>query len=498
MPSPTLSASPSVLTWIAALSLIFTSCQKTDEFAAEARWQAPSLPSTPAGQQAAGFFAALDSGETATRTYVGAHFNGLDPGTGKPTDRRDAQARLARESGGIEVYEVVRDEPYALGVIARYRLTRAWREMTVFTEDKPPYLVSGIMIIPVDPPASLRERARAEGKDDLDPYVQRLTEADAFSGVLAVTARGEEVFAKAYGLADREAGRANTLETRFDYASVGKMFTGVAIAQLVEAGKLEYEDSVGELMPAVAKTSAAGLTVDQLLTHRTGLADIFDDLERFGAVAKTAKRHSDFFPLFIDAPLRTGAQEQFAYSNSGYILLGAIIESISGQPYESYLREHVFGPAGMTHTTLEPASLESDSVAHGYTAMDERGRLLQGPRQRTHLFDGLSGTAAGGGTTTARDMLRFAEALRRHQLLSPEATELVLRPHLPADRPGSSYGYGFYIWETPAGKTVGHSGGAHGVDAQFALTPADGRAIVILANYEGVAAPVLEYFEQHQ
>ena len=482
---------------VAALAVGTSGCRPSESQSAVATWTPPDLPDTPAGRQARAFFDVLGGGdEVALRAFVAGYFSPVGPGGADLDERADAQVRLAQSSHGFDAYEVVDSKPDAVSVVGRLRLTQEWRRMTIIVEPGPPHRVLGVMIVPADPPAeagppltvgALREAA--------DAYVRRLASADEFSGVVVVARGGETLFEGTYGTADRERGVPVGLDTRFDYASVGKTFTAVAVAQLVEDGRLRYSATVADVLPELASSPAAGVTLDQLLTHRSGLVDLFEHLDRVRAVAESAEMQGDYLPLFVDAPLRFAPGERFEYSNSNYVLLGAVVERVSGQPFGGYLREHVFGPAEMTQTALSDADVPEDALARPYTRAEADGHLGTGPRHLSTVFDGIVGGAAGGGVTTARDLVRFARALRQHVLLGPEATAALLSPRVEADRPGSRYGYGVYVRDAGGERVVGHSGGAPGVDAQLDVYLNSGTTVVVLSNYEGVGEPVTRFFQ---
>jgi CubicO group peptidase (beta-lactamase class C family) len=169
----------------------------------------------------------------------------------------------------------------------------------------------------------------------------------------------------AYGLADRETAQPNDTDTRFNLGSVGKMFTGVAIAQLVEQGQLSFDDTIGEYLTGFPEDVADEITIDQLLTHTSGMGDFMRD--GYPDQAKAAETATDLLALIVDEPLLFEPGTRESYSNSGYVVLGAIIEAISGQSYYDYVRAHIFDPAGMTSTEWFIPGEDTDNTAKGYT-----------------------------------------------------------------------------------------------------------------------------------
>jgi CubicO group peptidase (beta-lactamase class C family) len=188
--------------------------------------------------------------------------------------------------------------------------------------------------------------------------------ADEFSGAVLVANDGDPIVQEAYGLADRETVQPNDIDTRFNLGSVSKMFTGVAIAQLVEQGKLAFGDTIGEYLTGFPDDVADTVTIDQLLTHTSGMGDFL----RGGnpEQAKAAETATDLLPLITNEPLLFEPGTQGSYSNSGYAVLGAIIEAVSGESYYDYVRDRIFEPAEMTRTDWFPPGENTDNTAKGY------------------------------------------------------------------------------------------------------------------------------------
>ncbi|MFB9066883.1 serine hydrolase domain-containing protein [Pseudofulvimonas gallinarii] len=311
----------------------------------------------------------------------------------------------------------------------------------------------------------------------------RMAADDAFAGVLLV-ARGDDVLLqRAWGLADREAGIANTLATRFRIGSMNKMFTAVATLQLVQAEKLSLDDAIGTHLPDYPNAEIAKVTVRQLLTHTGGTGDIFGP--EFDAHRLTLKSHDDYLRLYgargPDAPPGTRPR----YSNYGFVLLGAVIERVSGQSYYDYIDQHIFAPAGMRDSGSLPETEAVPRRAVGYTRADDSAAW-------TDAADTLPwrGTAAGGGYSTAGDLLKFARALQAGTLLSPALLAEATRPQIPR------YGFGFAVAEEEGLLIYGHGGGAQGMNAELRIVPTLGIVIVGLANVDPEAVSRLVEFYQ--
>jgi CubicO group peptidase (beta-lactamase class C family) len=279
----------------------------------------------------------------------------------------------------------------------------------------------------------------------LDGYLSTLAAADVFSGV-ALVAKGDALlFHQAYGFADRANKIPNTPRTRFNLGSINKTFTQVAIAQLVEQGRLAPTDTLGKFFPDYPQASSRSATVQQLLSHRAGLADFFgpdfnrEPKDRFRSNADYFRFVSARTPLFAPG-------ERNQYCNGCYIALGAIVERVSGMPYEQYVAEHIFKRADMTSTGYPHVDAIEPNVAIGYTRRTDDGQL----RSNVYMH-GAAGSAAGGGYSTASDLFAFVKA-RRQGLF-----------------PGSEKG-------------IGIAGGAPGINA---IAESNGDwTVVVLTNFD--------------
>lgn len=326
---------------------------------------------------------------------------------------------------------------------------------------------------------------RPAATDELRACIAGRAERDEFSGSLLVAERGRVLLSEAYGHADAARQIANTPETRFNIGSMGKMFTAVAIAQLADDGRLRLTDPIARHLPGLPPEIGA-ITIDQLLTHRSGLRDYFRPENR--AAIQSARIAADLLPVALADGLAFAPGSDFAYSNSGYVVLGAIVERLSGLTYPDYLRRRIFDPAGMAATSLDG----SVARAAAMTRRGPGGENGEGPPRPAPQIGSAWGSPAGGAVSTVGDLFRFAEALRRHRLVRPETTELLWRAHVVpgrADGEGrASYGYGFSRLDLGGARLVGHGGGSVGINAQFEIDPEAGRVVVILANRDPPAA----------
>jgi CubicO group peptidase (beta-lactamase class C family) len=271
-------------------------------------------------------------------------------------------------------------------------------------------------------------------------------------------------------------------------ASITKSFTAVAIAQLAEQGKLAFTDPIRTHLPAYPNQEVADtVTIHHLLTHTSGLGDHVN--EKYHASKDTLRRVADYLPLFADDPLAFPPGERWEYSNAGYIVLGAIIEQVTGQSYYDYVEEHIFAPAGMTNSGFYARDQDVPNFAMGYTGTTYS-------RSKHTVWLPFKGSAEGGAYSTVEDLLTFERALLSHQLLRPETTELVLsgKTDIP-DSPGLKYAYGFFEFRQHGIRIVQHSGGLPGVNTEFVMDVTNGYTVIVLSNYDYPAAEyVVERF----
>jgi len=327
--------------------------------------------------------------------------------------------------------------------------------------------------------------------EDLRSHLDRLTSRDAFSGTVLLAKGDRVLFQRAYGFANRAFNARNTLDTKLNLGSMGKMFTAVALLQLVQQGKLALDDRVIKLVPDYPDTEIARkISVHQLLTHTSGLGSFFNDkfAESSRAKYRTIAAH---LPLFTGEPLLFEPGTGWSYSNAGFIVLGLIIEHVSGQSYYDYVREHVFAPAGMSNTDNYNVDDDVPNLALGYTYMgfDLRPHLEQ-PRRTNILIHVGRGSSSGGGYSTVGDLLRFSLALHEHKLLNEEYTRLLLTGKVDTPRGKDRYAYGIVEARVNGVRIVGHSGGFPGINGQLDMYPELGYTVAVLSNYDEAAEPV--------
>src|SRR5438874_445286 len=243
-------------------------------------------------------------------------------------------------------------------------------------------LIAGLIASTESPVPSSSPKTEINPAQELQSYFDSLAGDNKLSGVLLVAKGGVTIASKAAGIANKGTGAAIDLNTKFNLGSMNKMFTAVAVAQLAQAGKLSFTDTVGKHLPDYPnKEVVEKVTIHQLLTHTSGMGMYWN--EKFMAQREKLTTVAAHLPLFVTDPLSFPPGEKFQYSNSGYMVLGAIIEKVSGEDYYSYVAEHIYKPAGMSDTGFYEPGKDIPNLAIGYTKMGLDGKLLEEVRDNT-------------------------------------------------------------------------------------------------------------------
>lgn len=385
-------------------------------------------------------------------------------------------------SGGLDWVGVDEETSSRTTALAMRKLTGETIALLVEVEANAPHRIAGIGQRPR--PAE-RVASDAEMVSSLERYVTTLGRADLFSGSVLLARDGKVLYSAAFGQANKDFGVANRLDTKFNLGSMNKMFTSVTIAQLVEQGKLSYDDSLSRFIPSFPSSAAAQkIRIKHLLTHTAGLGSYFN--EEFQKSSRERYRSvDDMMQLAKGDSLAFEPGTQWSYSNTGMLVLGKVIEVVTKQDYFDYVREHLYKTAGMVNTDAFELDQVTPNLAVGY---EKEFRADGTKRFRNNVFmHVIRGGPAGGGYSTAEDLLRFAEALKAGQLVSTKTFELMTTPKPELKSP--RYGYGFGVGTEGI---VGHSGGFPGISSNLDIFTGTGYVAVVLSNYGGGSQPVVE------
>ena len=393
--------------------------------------------------------------------------------------------RFHRDTGGVDFHSVRTSTPARPGVtvvIVKDRLLGNWWALTFRFGDAPRSLVAGLGFGSARPPASVVEPplTEKEAVAEIRALLARVKEKDWYSGTV-LAAKGSDVL-----LTDRagEASKAfhvpNNIDTKFNLGSMNKMFTSVAAARLVEAGKLAFDDPIGKWVDEtwLPKDVTDKITVRHLITHTSGLGSYFNEVYQKSSRALFRKL-DDYKTLIKDDKPAFTPGERFQYSNTGMFLLGVIIEKVTGEDYFDHIRKAVYAPAGMTDSDCYEMDYPVENLAIGYSPDFGSPYKWQNNLYK-HV---IKGGPAGGGFSTVKDLHRFALALLGDKLVSKATRDLMW-----TDFKGARYGYGFTVVQSPGGKAVGHSGGFPGINSQLDIYVDSGYIVAAMCNYDSGAS----------
>ena len=303
----------------------------------------------------------------------------------------------------------------------------------------------------------------------VDEYMSTAVKRSRFSGSILVARDGKVLVSRGYGMANLEDEVSNTARTKFRLGSLTKQFTAVAILMLQERGALSLQDPVCNYLPQ-CPADWRPITIHHLLTHTSGIqnSDYTEAIKLPMSAANTVER-------LKDKPLEFAAGRLFRYSNSNYILLGYVIEKVSGRPYDAFLQENIFRPLQMTDTGYDYPRRVLKHRAAGYSSRGDTTVNAQ-------YIDMSILYSAGGLYSTAEDLYRWDQALYTEKLLSKKSLAMMFTPFK------GNYGYGWYIAEQAGHRFISHSGWIDGFAASFGRYPDDRVTVIVLSNID--SAPV--------
>ncbi len=438
-----------------------------------------ALPATEPGRCAAAYFAAFNAGRDAMRQFF-LDWAALDSLTERPVEARlTIYDRLRQDLGHLTPQRVHDDNDGGFTVLVRGR-DALWAEFTFMMTAEVPRKLAGLRVeeaqpgeetVPLGATVAIGELAGQAGRLVADAVAK-----DEFSGAILIARNGTVFLENAWGQANKSHGVANRVDTKFCLGSINKLFTRIVVLQLEEQGRLSLDDPLGKHLPDYPNPDAAtSVTIRHLLDMTSGIGDFFN--EKFDAMPKDRLRTtSDYLRLFASDPLLFAPGSQRRYSNGGYVVLGAVIEKVTGRSYYDVVRAQVFAPAGMNDTESYEVDVPVPNLATGYT---REGNRDEGWRSNVYSKP-ARGSSAGGGYSTVGDLHRFSLALTRGKLLSPAHTAWVLG----GPEPGAPGGDGKSI----GGEGIGVAGGAPGMNAVLEADTDTAFTLVVLSNYDPPAA----------
>ena len=455
------------------------------------------VPDTPLGKLAGSLIEVINTGD---KQKVKAF---LTENLSQNALREDSTEGLAndlvslyRQTGGLDIKELIPSrEPNAIRFKLRSRSGNNWARFVTRLDKDQPTRLDGWGLRPALDPETEKTEAWPETKvteadaiKEIERHAAAAASRDQFSGVVLVAKGDRVVFHKAYGNAEKNFCGPNKPDTKFNLGSMNKMFTSVAIAQLVQAGKLSYDDTLAKVLPEYPNGETAGkITIHHLLTHTSGLGDFFKP-EFFKNGEKYVKL-KDYFSIFANDPLQFEPGKSWSYSNAAFIVLGVIVEKVSGEDYFDYVREHIFKPAGMSDSDSFMRNEVVSNLSYGYTRFGGKDVLGIEPRKINTTELPVRGSSAGGGYSTAPDLLKFAQALRSYKLLNKEFTEKITSAKVDTRfSPDIKYGYGFMETQMSRHSVRGHGGGAPGINSDLKMFWDGSYTVAVMGNYDPPAA----------
>ncbi|NGP77972.1 beta-lactamase family protein [Balneolaceae bacterium YR4-1] len=327
----------------------------------------------------------------------------------------------------------------------------------------------------------------------MDEYLEFRNELGRFSGTVAISRNDELVYLRSTGTANRSWNIPVNDSTKYDIASVTKMFTAVGIAMLYEDGKIGLDDTIlDHFSDFPISEIGAATTIRQLLSHTSGISDFFMQPGYLETDRYRLRELEDYDRFYNTVEVNESQVGTMHYSNTNFMILGRIIEKITGVDFYTYIREKVFDPLGMVNTGFYEHDLVVGNMAVGYTtdsqAVTEFGVPMDGRLRANSYMRPARGMPAGGAYSTVADLLRFMKALRNESLLNSETFEEFTKED------GDGYALGFQSYTMDGIRFVGHSGGFYGVSSQIFYLPEKGYTVAILANNDFGAPPVFDRF----
>ena len=449
-------------------------------------------PTGPLARIGSALIEAVNSGDSATIVRFAAAHLGHDARGRSPATMATMLLRLHRQSDGLRI-ERSRQAGSSLRLMTQARNGARWLGLELVPSPGDSTRAS-VTLYPMDDPGIQRPPApwSTERLDDralaglIAAKVREAAATDRFSGVVLV-ARGDSVLVReAHGMADKARQVPVTMATPFDVASLGKMFTGVAIAQLVAGGRLRLDDTLAHVLPSYpGRDAAARVTIRQLLTHTAGLPEPFES-PAFD-VGHDYGSHERLLKTFAAAPA-SSPSGTFAYSNGNYAALAAVVERIGGVRYDEYLARHVWQRVGGRAPTTAPA------IGYArFTELDPLGldsllpSTVRGRRPCPRVL------GFGCGAYSADELFRFARGLQSGALLPRAWADTIVTGRVGAGGP-VKYGFGFYEQVLHGVRVVGHPGSNPdtGHDADLRMLWNEGWTVIVLSNYDAPAGMMLE------
>ena len=390
--------------------------------------------------------------------------------------------------GKLQLVEIPKSTPHRITTILKSASREAYLKVELDVEPEEPHRIASMGISPAGKPADIKEtkkedrtggepqKSKEPKEVDLDHLHNQLyekAENNEFSGVVLIAKDGNKIFHEAYGYASKEFRVKNSLDTKFNLGSINKLFTAIGITQLMEKGKLSIDDSIGKHLDIFPQEIAGKVTVKHLLQMRAGWGDYWGN-EYYLAHQNELRKVSDYMEFIKDIPLDFEPGVNFAHCNTCFEVLGALIEAITGMDYYDYIKDNIYEPAGMENTDCYDKDSPIENVAVGYTNMNPNAPSGEEYKWNNLYMMPPKGSPAGGGFSTAEDLLKLDIALRNFKLLNRDYTHYLSRQFNGSPKDPFE----------PPGRVLRGAGGAPGVSTVLARDLNFGYTIIVLSNYD--------------
>ncbi len=460
-----------------------------------------TFPDTPAGKRVQESLVVINSGDIARiQDYIYTQYTPRFIKMFSKERLFNVYYGFFEKYKGLELHKIQESSSDRFVGVFRCQRTGSAYLFGLTVHSKSPHKIRGMTLFPMthpDQPESLESLKQEEKVNMLESFLDILGESEVFSGAALLAKDGKVISQRAHGWADRQESAPNKIETRFNLASINKMFTAVAVAQLCEQGKISYDDPLGKHLGSdwISPKISNKVQVKHLLSHTSGIAISKEDdnlvyLKKY--ISQKFRRIDDYKILTQEAFLKTDPGEESSYSNIGFHLLGAIIEKVSGEEYYDYIQTHIFDVAGMKDTGFDELDQLDPNTAMGYVKEPKEGRISW---RSNELDCNWKGTPAGGAYSTVGDLLKFEQALKYNALVSKETKDILFTPK--KELGARSYGYGFSVRQFDEQLKVGHTGGYTGINNSFSMYLNNGYTVIILCNIDlisGSAVSDIEFF----
>ena len=395
--------------------------------------------------------------------------------------------------GRLALADVSRSTPTQISITLQSETRDAWLNVNLSVEADPPHRITVLGIRPGARPAALAKedeenteiaqdsRAKTPPAQpikviDVDPaelhkMISSKVEKDEYAGVVLVAKDGRPLFHRAYGYASKRFKVPNNLDTKFNLGSINKSFTAVAITQLAEQGKLSLDDPIGKHLHIFPPEIAEKVTIRQLLNMRSGWGDFWGN-EVYLARFPRLRTVSDYMDFIKDMPLDFEPGTSFQHSNTGFDVAGAIIEAIAGMDYYAYVKKNIYDPAEMVDSDSYHKDGPVENLAVGYTNMNRNDPQGTGFCWENTYMMPPRGTPAGGGYSTAGDLLKYDQALRNNKLLSKSYTDYFFNR------------FNGQLGDPSNASMYRVAGAAAGINAYLAMDLVSGYTFIVLSNYD--------------